>query len=183
MTTGFPSENGASVRTGDVESETVADDGIFPNNERLPALVYRGAFVLSRDEPAAIIEDVFRRNGWGGTWRDGIYSYHHYHSTAHEVLGVASGTARVQLGGDAGPIFELAVGDALVIPAGVAHKNLGSSPNFLVVGAYPAGQDWDMNYGRPGERPRADRNLELTPLPATDPLFGSEGPLIKQWKR
>jgi uncharacterized protein YjlB len=38
---------------------------------------------------------------------------------------------------------------ALVVFRGaLSHKNLGASPDFAVVGAYPDGQRWDMNYGR-----------------------------------
>lgn len=165
----------------DVTAERLADDGTYPNNERLPVLVFRAAIDISSDDPAEAVEAMFRRNGWGGAWRNGIYAYHHYHSTAHEVLGVARGTARVQLGGDDGPLFDVEAGDALVIPAGVAHKNLGSSIDFLVVGAYPEGQSFDMNYGKPGERPQADRNIEQTPLPEADPVYGKEGPLRKRW--
>lgn len=180
MTTN-PSARDGDVRRGDVVAERLPDDGTFPNNERLPALIYRDAFVLSGDDPAATIERIFARNGWRGPWRNGIYDYHHYHSTAHEVLGVAAGTARLQLGGESGAEFEVQTGDAIVIPAGVAHKNLGSTSDFLVVGAYPAGQDWDMMYGRAGERPQADQNIEDTPLPQADPIFGANGPLIEKW--
>lgn len=169
------------MNRADVITERLADDGTFPNNGTLPAVVYPQAFHTEEDDPEARIEELFQRNGWGGTWRNGIYSYHHYHSTAHEVLGVARGTARVQLGGDDGTTFDLAAGDFIVIPAGVAHKNLGSSADFVVIGAYPRGQDYDMKYGRPGERPQADRNIEETPLPETDPVYGEDGPLIELW--
>ncbi len=165
-----------------VKAEVLTDDGTFPNNDRLPVLIYRKAFDAGVDEPAEAIALTFRRNGWGGTWQNGIYSYHHYHSTAHEVLGVVRGTARVQLGGDRGMTFDLQPGDAVVIPAGVAHKNMGSSADLLIVGAYPAGQEYDMNYGRPAERPGADQNIENTPLPETDPVYGSSGPLLEKWK-
>ena len=56
------------------------------------------------------------------------------------LLGVYSGTARVQLGGEGGMTHTIHPGDVIIIPAGVAHKNLGDSPDFGVVGAYPAGQ-------------------------------------------
>ena len=155
----------------------LSDDGTFPNNERLPVLVYRDV-LQGADE----IEKTFHRHGWRGSWRNGIYSYHHYHSTAHEVLGVATGSARVQLGGPQGEQFDLEAGDVVVIPAGVAHKNLASSDDFLVVGAYPQGQDYDMNYGKSGERPKTDENIARTPLPETDPVYGSDGPLTEHWK-
>ena len=164
-----------------VIKHTLTDDGTFPNNADLPLLVYPGALPLPEQDPASAFESKFRENGWGGSWRDGIYSYHHYHSTAHEVLGVYRGMARVQLGGDERVTLTVEPGDVIVIPAGVAHKNLGSSRDFGVVGAYPAGQQWDMNYGKAGERPEADENIAQVPLPEQDPVFGSDGPLVRSW--
>ena len=60
-----------------------------PNNDRLPVLIYHRALDLFADDPAAHFERTFLRNGWPPQWRNGIYSFHHYHSTAHEVLGIA----------------------------------------------------------------------------------------------
>lgn len=158
------------------------DDSRFPNNERLPLVLYQNAVKLPQRDPAAIFEAIFHANQWGSSWRNGIYPYHHYHSTAHEVLGISRGQASVRLGGDDnGETFEVQAGDALVIPAGVAHKNLGSSSDFQVVGAYPKGQQWDMNYGKPGERPQAERNIAQVPLPKTDPVYGQDGQLAKYW--
>jgi uncharacterized protein YjlB len=165
----------------DVVAVELKDDGVFPNG-RLPLLLYRGAVSISGDDPARVFEDMFEENGWSESWRNGIYSYHHYHSTAHEVLGIYRGSAKVQLGGDQGVIHEIRAGDVIVIPAGVAHKNLGSSPDFGVVGAYPKRQDWDMNYGKPEERRRADKNLARVALPKMDPVFGESGPLLEKWK-
>ena len=166
----------------EIISELLTDDGTFPNNERLPIMVYKNAIQIPSENPAGAVERVFAENDWGGSWRNGIYSYHHYHSTAHEVLGIYSGTVDVQLGGPNGMIINGAAGDVIIIPAGVAHKNLGSSHDFRCVGAYPPGQDWDMNYGRPGERPEADQNISKVPLPTTDPVYGKNGPLMKSWK-
>ncbi len=83
----------------------------------------------------------------------------------------------------AGQLLKLEAGDALVIPAGVAHKNEGASGDFRVVGAYPDGTGPDMQYGRPGERPASDRNIAGVPLPGGDPVHGREGPLLRLWKR
>jgi uncharacterized protein YjlB len=157
------------------------DDGSFPNNERLSLLVYVGVLHLPKEEPAAAIESLFHQHGWGGSWRDGVYTYHHYHSTAHEVLGVYGGTAQVQFGGPDGVILEVGRGDVVVIPAGVAHKNLGSSADFRVVGAYPGGRRPDMNYGRAGERPGADERIARVPHPEADPVYGEGGPLDEHW--
>ena len=170
-----------ALQPPDATAVHLEDDGTFPNHPDLPAIVYRAAFG-SDARSAATIEAVFRQNGWDGTWRNGIYGYHHYHSTAHEVLGVARGSARVQLGGPEGETFDVSAGDVLILPAGTAHKNLGARGGFLVVGAYPNGQDWDMNTGQPSERPQADRNIERVPLPEADPVYGEEGPLAKSWR-
>jgi uncharacterized protein YjlB len=171
------------VQSPETVVQTLRDDGTFPNNEQLPLVLYRGAIRGAEDDPAATIEQVFAANGWGNSWRNGIFPYHHYHSTAHEVLGVARGTAQVQLGGDSnGVTFEVQAGDVLILPAGVAHKNLGSSADFQVVGAYPAGQRWDMNYGKPGERPQADQQIAQVPRPETDPVYGQGGPPAEQWQ-
>ena len=163
--------------------QLVGDDGTYPNNEKLPLLIYPGVIKLADHNGARIVEDLFHGHRWGSSWRNGIYYYHHYHSTAHEVLGVYSDTARVQIGGPQGPEFEIRPGDVIVIPAGVAHRKLGSSADFAVVGAYPAGQNWDMNYGEDSERPQADRNIAGVPLPDMDPVFGATGPLMNLWHK
>jgi uncharacterized protein YjlB len=165
-------------------AQVLDDDGIYPNNAGLPLLVYQAAVRLPQADPAATFETLFAANGWGGAWRDGVYGFHHYHSTAHEVLGVYRGSARVQLGGEEGLVFEVHPGDVVVIPAGVAHKNLGglaAARAFGVVGAYPRGQRPDMNYGRAGERPRADHDIAQVALPAADPVYGTQGPLVEHW--
>lgn len=175
------------TREGDdpVAAYVLADDGTFPNNGTLPVVVYRDAIELGDGDAArraaAIIEDRFHEQRWGGVWRNGIFGYHHYHSTAHEVLCIATGTVRVQLGGDAGPVFDLVPGDVVVIPAGVAHKNLDASDDLVVVGAYPPHQIWDINTGGEEERPRADENIAAVPLPETDPVLGPDGPLMTLW--
>jgi uncharacterized protein YjlB len=170
------------VSEPDVLAVELTDDGTFPNS-RLPLLLYRRALLVPEREMAVTLEELFGANGWQGSWRNGIYPYHHYHSAAHEVLGIYRGSAKVQLGGEHGVIQEVYPGDVIIIPAGVAHKTVGSRSDFCVVGAYPEGQDWDMNYGRPGERPGADKNIAQVALPKADPVYGAEGPLIEHWAR
>lgn len=164
----------------EVLAQELTDDGVFPNS-RLPLLLYRNAVTLPDHDPAAAFERLFAANGWTRSWRNGIYPFHHYHSTAHEVLGIYRGWARVQLGGEDGVVHEVHAGDVIIIPAGVAHKNLGASADLGVVGAYPQGQDWDMQYGRPGERRHAESNIARVPLPKADPVHGPSGPLITHW--
>lgn len=157
------------------------DDGAIPNN-RLPFLVYPGAVEVADTDPAARFEKIFAANGWRGAWRNGIYPFPHYHSTAHEVLGIAQGEARVRFGGAKGIVLTVRAGDALVIPAGVGHQNLGASADLLVVGAYPGGASWDLCYGKPEERPKVLDNIARVPLPAADPVYGADGPLVRHWQ-
>jgi uncharacterized protein YjlB len=156
------------------------DDCRFPNNDLLPLLLYRET--IARGGPLAT-EDLFSRNRWVNTWRNGIYTRHHYHSTAHEVLGVYRGSAIVQFGGEDGFVYEVRIGDVIVIPAGVAHKCLKRTASFKVVGAYPEGQMWDMCYGADGERPETDENIARVPVPQCDPVYGMNGPLIDLWSK
>lgn len=160
------------------------DDGSFPNNRRLPVLHYRGAFQFAKaGDPATVIERVFGMNRWSRPWHDGVYNYHHYHSTAHEALGCYGGRARVQLGGPSGVEVEFELGDVLVLPAGVSHKNLDSSDDFCVVGGYAGGRSYDMKYGHADERPDADERIAGVPLPEADPVYGKDGPLMRHWRR
>jgi uncharacterized protein YjlB len=169
------------VKTPQATCHLLKDDGLIPNNEKLPLLVYQNAVALPEDDPAAIFEAVFAANGWSGSWRNGIYSFPHYHSQAHEVLGIASGTAKVQFGGEKGVILTVKPGDVVVIPAGVGHKNLGASRDLCVVGAYPRGQTPDLRYGKPNERPEVIQNIARVPPPTLDPVYGANGPLIEYW--
>jgi len=153
------------------------DDGRIPNNH-LPLLHYARALATPSAEG---MEALLNANDWPPRWRASIFTYHHYHSTAHEVLGVASGDAWVLMGGPKGRELKIRAGDVVVIPAGVGHCRLSSSSDFLVVGGYPPGQDWDLLRGRDGERPRADRNIAAVKVPATDPVFGAKGPLLDVW--
>lgn len=160
-----------------------AEAGSVPNNPHLPVLVYEGAVETSGDL-AAKMEQVFEKNAWPPQWRDGIYDYHHYHSTAHEALGIARGEAIVMLGGEGGEEVPLYAGDVVVLPAGTGHKRLRASRDFLVVGAYPAGQDWDIiRADEPEKKAAAVRRIAQVPLPLKDPLEGERGPLTHLWQR
>lgn len=152
-----------------------ADDGHIPNHPGLPLLVYAGALASGTADRAAAFEALFRRHGWGGMWRNGIYGFHHYHSTAHEVLGIAAGRAKVRFGGEHGTTLDLEAGDAVLIPAGVGHCNLGASADLLVVGAYPAGQRADLRRGDARDRPQVLANIAAVPLPQHDPVTGRDG--------
>lgn len=153
------------------------EDSEMPNNPALPVLIYSG--VLKRDAAGQdeTFQQRFAANGWRGIWRNGIFAYHHFHPDAHEVLGIARGNVEVHLGGESGQRLKFEVGDMLVLPAGTGHKKLSGSDDFLVIGAYPEGQE---NYTIcRGKLPRAA--MTQVPLPSTDPLYGAAGPLPRFW--
>ncbi|MGV3650193.1 MAG: cupin domain-containing protein [Devosia sp.] len=157
------------------------DDGTFPNS-RLPVLIYC-APGMAIAEAGDAMEALFRRNDWEPLWRDTVFDYHHYHSTAHEALGVIDGEATLQLGGPKGQYLHVAKGDIIVIPAGVAHRRVVASAAFELVGAYPRGQeDWDVMRGLPADRPGADIRIGRLALPTADPVGGTSGALVKLWR-
>jgi uncharacterized protein YjlB len=164
------------------ESFLFADDGEIPNNPRLPLVLYRGAVGLEGLDPAANFERLFARHGWADGWRNGIFDFRHFHTGAHEVLGIASGRARVEFGGAKGREVELAAGDVAVLPAGCGHRRVSASRDLLVVGAYPKGGRYD--HQRPGriDLDVARAEIARTALPDRDPVYGENGPLTKLWQ-
>jgi uncharacterized protein YjlB len=158
------------------------DDGLIPNNPDLDFIHYRSVVRLQgSDDPAAVFEVLFEKNGWVGLWRNGIYDYVHYHPRTHEVLGLAAGKARVQFGGPKGKVLALKAGDVVVLPAGTGHQALSASKDLVVVGAYPAKGKYDEYESSLEEHGRALRMISKVPLPPKDPVYGAEGGLRSIW--
>lgn len=165
-----------------MRSEAVffVDDGDIPNNP-LPLIVYPGVIDPETADPAAAFEALFRSNGWGGSWRNGIFPFHHYHSTAHEVLGIAAGEAEVRFGGEDGETIAVRAGDAVLIPAGVGHKRISATHDLLVIGAYPGGQRADLMREGAEDKAGIRRRINMVPLPGADPVGGDGGPIAEHW--
>jgi uncharacterized protein YjlB len=148
------------------------DDGTFPNNSRYPLLLYKAAFTGSEREASRAIVDGKK---WTSPWAWGIYTFHHYHSTAWELLLCVQGRADVMLGGENGPTFTIEKGDLALVPPGFAHKQLDSRGDFTLLGSYPTSgwsESIDTLRGAPTEQQR--RNIVESPFPPRDPIFGLE---------
>jgi uncharacterized protein YjlB len=167
-----------------LEKHLLAGDGLIPNNEKLPLLVYRSAVAFAPARPPEEqLRTLFQAHGWRGAWVNGIYPFQHYHATSHEVLGVAEGEAVVQFGGPRGRILRLQKGDVVVLPAGVGHCRKDSQAGLLVVGAYPEGQEnWDLKRENEIDHRQALGEIPRVALPASDPVYGASGPLVALWR-
>lgn len=178
--TGAHRDKGADLPAG-VETHALGPNGAVPNS-RLPLLVMRAAIAPDPDDCAASFESAFRTNGWTGLWRNGIYPYDHYHSTAHEVLGVARGSGRVRFGGEGGPEIDLTAGDVVVVPAGTGHMLVAERDRLMVVGGYAGGLSWDIVRPNTKSRDAALERISRVPLPETDPVEGRGGKLTRLWQ-
>ena len=167
------------IERGRYEAFTLAPCGWVPNNRKLAVVIYRAAIPRAGDNLAAEFEALFEHNQWPPQWRNSILEFHHFHSTAHEVLGIASGSAEVIIGGPGGRVVNVRAGDALLLPAGTGHCLLAFSGGLSVVGAYPPGQQWDLR--RDALSPEELTAMEALPFPPSDPVLGERGPVIEQW--
>jgi len=159
----------------------IKDNGTFPGS-KLPVLHYKKAIKVPFIFAGRKAKALFTKHNWTNTWRGGIYTYDHYHSNTHEAMAVIKCHTVLLLGGENGKHVHLEKGDVIVIPAGVAHKNLGKEKDVICIGGYPDGKDFDMNYGNAGERPGTDENIRSVPMPLTGPLYGEVDPLAKIWE-
>jgi len=160
----------------------LAPSGAIPNHPRWPLLVYPGAVAIAGADPAVAFEELFDRNRWPAAWRNGVFPFHHFHSNAHEALGVYSGEVTVQFGGDDGLVVTARPGDVIVLPAGTGHKKLSSRGVLGIVGAYPADQQPDMCTPLLSSLQRSAAAVARVPLPECDPVYGAAGPLFTHWR-
>ena len=165
-----------------VVAHRLAAGGAIPNHPQWPLLVYPGAVAIGGPDPAVAFEELFDRNRWPAAWRNGVFPFHHFHTTAHEALGVYSGEVTVQFGGDGGVVVTARPGDVIVLPAGTGHKKLDSCGALGIVGAYPSGQHADMCTPLLANARRSAEAVARVPLPERDPVCGADGPLFTHWR-
>lgn len=188
---------------GSYEHHLLKGVGVAPNNETLPLIVYSGVAQFGDKEPEAVFEEIFWANQWADGFRDGTFSFHHYHSGAHEVVGVARGSAVLEFGGPDGKVVEVTAGDAVVIPAGVVHRRIDDAPGYSVVGCYPHHQvpdccvlsaedaataavdpdaaDLVIKHIGKNEFSAIKASIATTVLPVTDPISGEDGAIRELW--
>jgi uncharacterized protein YjlB len=159
-----------------------ADCGDIPNHPRWPMIVYARAIDPAASDPAVAFERMFERHGWGDGWRNGIFPFAHFHSNAHEALGIAAGRARVRFGGGAGSVLDVAAGDSVLLPAGTGHQLVWSSPDLLVIGAYPRGPRRDLMRAGEGDGQAIRMRIAAVARPDTDPVAGARGPMTVFWE-
>jgi uncharacterized protein YjlB len=169
------------MNADDVIAHLLQPAGSIPNNPRCALLVYPGAVKLQGADPASLFEALFTANHWTHGWRNGIFPFHHYHSSAHEVLGVYSGEASVQFGGADGVSLDVQPGDVVVVPAGVGHKKLGATGTLGIVGAYADGLHADLCMPDSTDVRKASDDVARVPRPQSDPVLGADGPLLTHW--
>ena len=108
-------------------------------------------------------------------------SFSHFHSSAHEVLCVIKGKAKLCFGHEDNPERVeplIGGGDVIVVPAGVSHRLLEDiEGGFEMVGSYPKGRNWDMCYGKEGEESQV-KAIQSLGWFDRDPIYGDQGPVL-----
>ncbi|MBP0443475.1 cupin [Roseomonas sp. SSH11] len=153
------------------EQHRFAPSGGIPNSG-WPLVVWRGVLTAG----AEAITAHFAGHGWSNAWTNGVFPFHHFHSIAHEALGVSQGAARIRFGGPEGRSITLRAGDAVVIPAGIGHCREWASEDFELVGAYPGGAEYDICRGDPAELEEVRARIAAVPPPPCNPVDGKPMP-------
>lgn len=139
-------------------------------NSRLPVLLFRGGAGTTRERQGSALQ---AKRLAGPVDRYDL-RYTHFHSNAHEVLGIAEGRVAIRLGGEEGSLFRLKAGDMLILPAGVGHRRVGSDEGLKVIGAYPRGQSHFDVKRRDAGCSTFDSRLPIR-------FNGENGPLMQAW--
>jgi uncharacterized protein YjlB len=133
----------------EVKTYNLPPTALMPNSPH-PLLHYPGLLLSKKDGSVSRpeqVHDLYTANGWKTQWifRYGPTQRSHYHSQAHEVMTVLTGSARIRFGvadttedleestngngRESGGIeINAKAGDVFVLPAGTAHKTFLTRP-------------------------------------------------------
>ncbi|RAH66407.1 cupin domain-containing protein [Aspergillus aculeatinus CBS 121060] len=166
-------------------------------NSPFPVIVYRGA-LLDRTPTGA--SEAIELSEWahGGHWKIGgekVATTPHYHGTTHEAYTVLQGSGTYLLGrspldpetdekgNSVGVKFVAKAGDVFVFPAGVTHYVTETEDDYEIIGFYSLNDrnsresPYDMEYALDSvEKTDEKRHMcRQVPVPAHDPIYGTEG--------
>ena len=80
--------------------------------------------------------------------------------------------------------LEVAAGDVILLPPGFGHRQVSMRRDFRICGAYPPGQeDYTVRKSDEGYDEATLARIAAVPFPATDPLWGGDGPLLQALAR
>jgi uncharacterized protein YjlB len=173
----------ALLRERKLQTYRFKDDGLIPNHPKWPLIIYKRAVRLPASfDPAAVFEELFDMNGWGGLvarrhLRLCPLSFAHPRGPRHRA-----GNGKVQFGGTKARTLALKAGDVAILPAGTGHQCLKASEDFLVVGAYPPSGTYDVCTSLE-HRKKALSTIPRVARPRKDPVYGKDGPLMRVWRK
>ncbi|KZT25550.1 hypothetical protein NEOLEDRAFT_1133526 [Neolentinus lepideus HHB14362 ss-1] len=168
-----------------IETYYIPRHGFIPNSDPTskPLIYYKSLFQKGASK-AAIKDHINSLKVVEAQWTYTMYPTTHFHTTSHEAIIVLSGGALLLFGGESNPArveLEVKAGDALLIPAGVSHKQVKEIglEVFDMMGAYPVNAEhWDMCYGLKEEGNTEARIKQLDWF-TKDPFYGENGPAVK----
>jgi len=154
---------------------TLVENDEFPAQSGKEIIVYRNAVDPDAADCAEQFEALLTENGWHLEWRGRISDTGHFHSRAHEIIAIVKGSTILALGGGEGKRVILDVGDAILIPPGLLHRQAGAwTGGVEAVDAIPEGVEWDTRREPPPDEP--DGGIALVDRPRRDPILGVRGP-------
>lgn len=142
-----------------------------PNHMILPAIVYK---------ETVDVKSQFKQAGWKILFESSVFDYHHYHPNTHEAIGVLSGEATLMIGGESGQKQKITQGQVLLLPAGYGHRLLESTEDFKVALSYPEQVDLKIETSI-NDLSQVNSEINSVPLPKTDPVYNTQGPMFKEW--
>ena len=162
-------------------------DGDIPNNEMAPVVLIRGchgrilcAYTGRSDKLLGVATSVVQKNGWNEPFicTQGLYKHFVYYTTYTAVL-VANGSLSLHIGGQkVGIQIDALQGDLLLVPPGVALRQVAASSDIVTLFTYPIyNESCTAIHNRPPQSIERLKMLENSKRrPVKDPFLGEDAP-------